>query len=598
LIIIGASIWFPLLFALIELSIRKKTLFYAILAAGCLCIQILAGHIQLVYYTALAMSVYLLVKGIHMRRQLEQIKMLIGIYLIIIILGPLLAAIQLIPFAETISFSPRLKSTYEATAYFSLPPKELIDLLIPNFTNNLDNSYRGWNFWNTCGYAGLLPIIFAIISIIFRRNWYTIFFGILAIFGIIAALGKHTPLNYIMFKFLPLYDKLHVPSRFIYYTTIGISIMASFGLNFLLSSMTPAEKKRLLWTILFLCGLIIPVLFPTQGLTFRLPFLPTSVTFLALLIASIVVLFLRLKTRISPNILKISVFIILLIDLWTISVNYAPIVEGSKCYEKPTAFQLLEKETGYYRIIVDRSLFDYLNRGITYKVCTANGYNSTALKGFTDYIWYNEHPELPIGSIPEDMRAIEIRNQHTKLVDLLNVKYIIGLRKIGDNYYEGVFKNDDYLPRAFIVYDYEVIEDKEKILPKLNSPEFDPQNTIILQEEPIWSNAQSTSKITKAEIIHFSTNKITLDVCLERNGLLFLSEIYHPGWKAYVDGKEAKIYCANYTFRALPLTSGKHIVKFIYDPASFKIGKKISIFSLLGLLIILSIYPFYFRKRY
>jgi hypothetical protein len=598
LIIIGVSVWFPLLFALLELSIRKRSLFYAILGAGIFSLEILAGHIQLVYYTGLAMSVYLLVKGIQLRTQLDQIKRIIATFLIIITLSPLLAAVQLIPFAETISFSPRLKSTYEATSYFSLPPKELIDLLIPNFTNNLDNSYRGWNFWNTCGYTGVLPIVLSILSVIFRRNWYTIFFGILAIFGIIAALGKYTPLNYIMFKCLPLYDKLHVPSRFVYYTTIGISILASFGLNFLLASMTNAEKRRLLWVIFFLCGLIIPVLFPTQGLTFRLTFLPTAVIFVALLIASIGVLFLRLKGMIKPNILKISLFIILLIDLWTISVNYAPVVDSSKCHEKPAAFQLLEKETGYYRIIVDRSLFDYLDRGIIYRVCTANGYNSTAIKGYMDYLWYNEHPELPIGSIPEDMRAIEIKNQHTKMVDLLNVKYVIGLRKIGDKYYEGIFKNDDYLPRAFVVYNYEVIKDKEKILPKLNSPEFEPQNTIILQEEPIWEKNQSisSSHITNAEITDFSPNRITLDVCLEQNGLLFLSEIYYPGWKAYVDGKEAKIYCANYTFRALPLTSGKHTVKFIYDPASFKIGKKISLFSLLGFLIILSIYPFIVRR--
>ncbi|MEW6097151.1 MAG: YfhO family protein [bacterium] len=599
LIIIGVSVWFPLLFALLELTIYKRSLWYAILGAGIFALEILGGHIQLVYYTGLAMGVYLLVKGIQLRSQRVQIKRIAATFLIIVILGPLLASIQLIPFAETISFSPRLKSSYEATSYFSLPPKELIDLLIPNFTNNLDNSYRGWDFWNTCGYTGVLPIVFAILALIFRRNWYTLFFGIGAVFGIIAALGKHTPLNYLMFKYLPLYDKLHVPSRFIYYTTIGISILGSFGLNFLLSPMTNVEKRKLGWIILFLCGLIIPVLFPTQGLTFRLPFLPTAVIYLALLIGSIGVVFLRFRGIIKPNMLKMAVLIILLCDLWTIGVNYAPIVDGSKCHEKPTAFQLLEKEKGYYRIIVDRSLLDYLDRGITYKVCTANGYNSTALKGYMDYLWYNEHPELPIGSMPEDIRAVEIKNQHTKMVDLLNVKYVIGLRKIGDNYYEGLFKNEDYLPRAFVAYNYEVIEEEEKILPKLNSAEFEPQNTIILQEKPTWPESQldSSTQITTAQIMDFSPNKITLEAYLEKNGLLFLSEIYYPGWTAYVDGKESKIYCANYTFRALALTPGKHTIKFIYAPHSFKMGIKISLFSLLCFLIIITSYPFIVRSH-
>lgn len=604
LIILGVSVWFPLLFALIELAIRKKSLFYAILGGGVFSLQILAGHIQLVYYTAVAMSVYLLVKGIHLRKEQGQIRRIIASFLIIVTLGPLLSAIQLVPFVETISFSPRLKSTYEAASYFSLPPKELIDLLIPNFTNNLDNSYKGWNFWNTCGYVGVLPVIFAILAIIFRRNWYTLFFAIIAIFGIIAALGKYTPLNYLMFKYLPLYDKLQVPWRFIYYTTIGVSILGSFGLNFLLSSMTKVEKKKLGWTMLILCGLIIPVLFPTQGLTFRLPFLPTAVIYLILLIAGIGIVFLRFRGIIKPNVLKIATLVILLFDLWTISVNYAPIVDGSKCQEKPPAFQLLEKEEekekGHYRIIVDRSLFDYLNIGMTYRVCTANGYNSTALKGYMDYLWYNDHPELPIGSVPEDMRAVEIKNQNTKMIDLLNVKYIIGLRKIGENYYEGLFENEDYLPRAFIVYDYEVSK-REDILPKLNSPEFNPRNTIILEEKPIWPETQVDflNKITntKVEILNFSPNKVTLEACLEKNGLLFLSEIYYPGWKAYVNGKESKIYCANYTFRALALTAGKHTIEFIYDPYSFKIGKRVTLFTLLGFLVVVSIYPVIDRNR-
>jgi len=592
LIIIGVSVWFPLLFALFELTIRKRSLFYAILGAGVFSLEILAGHIQLVYYTGLAMTAYFLVKGIQLRTQREQIKRIVSAFLIIFILGPLLAAIQLLPFVETISSSPRLKSTYGATSYFSLPPDELINLLIPNFTNTLDNSYRGWEFWNTCGYVGVLPIILALLTLILRRNCYTIFFGSMALFGLIAALGKYTPLDYLMFKYLPLYNKLQVPSRFIYYTTIGISILGSFGLNFLLTPMTNVEKNKLLRTIFVLSGLIIPVLFPTQGWTFRLPFLPTALIYLLLLIGSMLILFLRFRGMIKPNMLKIAVFMILLLDLWTMGINYAPVVAGAKCQEKPFAFQLLKKEKGYYRIIVDRSLFDYLDRGITYQVCTANGYNSTALKGYMDYLWYNEHPELPIGSIPEDMRAVEIKNQHTKMVDLLNVKYVIGLRKIGENYYEGLFENEDYLPRAFIVYHYEVIKDREKILPRLNKTEFDHRHTIILEEKPIWSKEKSSSlaKITKAKIINFSPNKITLKTHLEKNGLLFLSEIFYPGWKAYVDGKEVKIYSANYTFRALPLTAGKHTIKFSYEPTSFRLGKQITLFSLVGFIVLLLVY--------
>jgi uncharacterized membrane protein YfhO len=54
--------------------------------------------------------------------------------------------------------------------------------------------------------------------------------------------------------------------------------------------------------------------------------------------------------------------------------------------------------------------------------------------------------------------------------------------------------------------------------------------------------------------------------------MLFLSDTYYPGWKAYVDGKETKIYRADYTFRAIYVLGGSHKVEFIYSPLSFKMG--------------------------
>jgi hypothetical protein len=67
-----------------------------------------------------------------------------------------------------------------------------------------------------------------------------------------------------------------------------------------------------------------------------------------------------------------------------------------------------------------------------------------------------------------------------------------------------------------------------------------------------------------------------------------LSDTYYPGWKAFVDGKRTKIYRANYTFRALPLSAGTHRVEFVYDPLSFKLGALFTILGIIGL---------YFRER-
>jgi len=97
----------------------------------------------------------------------------------------------------------------------------------------------------------------------------------------------------------------------------------------------------------------------------------------------------------------------------------------------------------------------------------------------------------------------------------------------------------------------------------------------------------------KAEIVEYLPNKIKIEVETEKPGLLFLSDNYYPGWKALVDGKETKIYRADYTFRAVEIPIGTHEVEFIYQPESFKKGSQISLLSL-GLIIFLGLI---LRKR-
>jgi uncharacterized membrane protein YfhO len=82
-----------------------------------------------------------------------------------------------------------------------------------------------------------------------------------------------------------------------------------------------------------------------------------------------------------------------------------------------------------------------------------------------------------------------------------------------------------------------------------------------------------------------SVNRVVLVTDLDAPGLLVLSEVYYPGWKAYVDGRETKVLRANYVMRAVALPRGKHIVEFRYDPLSFRIGAVITVLSFAGLLV-------------
>ena len=65
------------------------------------------------------------------------------------------------------------------------------------------------------------------------------------------------------------------------------------------------------------------------------------------------------------------------------------------------------------------------------------------------------------------------------------------------------------------------------------------------------------------------------------DGWLVVSDVYYPGWKAFVDDHEQTVFRADYLFRAVKVASGKHEVVFQYTPLSIKIGSLLTIFSLI-----------------
>ena len=56
------------------------------------------------------------------------------------------------------------------------------------------------------------------------------------------------------------------------------------------------------------------------------------------------------------------------------------------------------------------------------------------------------------------------------------------------------------------------------------------------------------------------------------------SEIYYPyGWKAYIDGKPAEIFRANYLLRAMNIPAGQHEIRMEFRPDSVAKGDKLAI---------------------
>ncbi len=155
-----------------------------------------------------------------------------------------------------------------------------------------------------------------------------------------------------------------------------------------------------------------------------------------------------------------------------------------------------------------------------------------------------------------------------------------------------IYKNKDAFPRAFIVPEAEIVERHEEVLKRMDSENFDLRRVVILEEEvpklPLTINLLPFTDESEAEIIDYQPTKVEIETRTDGEGFLVLSDTYYPGWKAYVDGREERIYRADYLLRAISLSPGFHKVKFIFDPLSFKLGlwmTLVTFFSLGGYLL-------------
>jgi uncharacterized membrane protein YfhO len=85
------------------------------------------------------------------------------------------------------------------------------------------------------------------------------------------------------------------------------------------------------------------------------------------------------------------------------------------------------------------------------------------------------------------------------------------------------------------------------------------------------------------DIVAYRPNAIRFTAETSAEAYLVLSEVYYPGWRAYVDGRAAPVLRANYAFRAVYLKPGYHEVRFVFEPMSWKVGLGISVSTWIGL---------------
>jgi len=613
---LSTMVWLPLLFMGVEAFLRSKRMRCAALAGIPLSMQALAGHPQYLFYSAIAVSLYFLLRLLIEREFKEALRCLAG-FCLFVVTGFSLSAIQLIPTLELTGYSVRETLSYEWVSIFSFPPENLLTLLLPDFFGNmLEVPYWGKNYlWEMSVYLGVIPLAMIAAAIIFDRSRPVVIFSLIAAAALVLALGKHTPLLRFLYAAVPGFNLFRGLSKFVFVFSFAASMLAGYGLKTVIGM---AEEKNprlrhvaygfiavaLLSALLGLLGLlsgqeIWGVL--AQGYEkgeddYSPPVSFTDDFFLAAANAAVrnlftaaIMLFLlgglllalaKLK-RLSTRLLIVAVAALTVLDLWGFGSRYLATFDPRELYVDRELRALLQADKEPFRIATP--LPQLLNAGLLEGAENAGGFDATVLRNYSEFINFTQG--LPLAE-PNAAKTIDAASP---LLNMLNVKYYIlepatnaelpslSLVLQGLNY--KVYRNKDALPRSFIVHQARVIRGRDAILRQMADVEFAPRSYAIVEEKIDGMPNHPTAQSPAPKIVERSLNRVVIEADLEEPGLLVLADSYYPGWKAFVDGKETKIYRMNYVMRGVFMPGGQHRVEFRYDPLSFKVGAIISLTS-------------------
>jgi hypothetical protein len=621
----------PWAFFLLEKGFQRRRLIWFMATSIVLAFQFFNSHWQIAYYTCLAVGCYGVIGIIAVFREENDdgkkgMYKLLGMNLVTLCFFLSTVAISLIPLKQWSNDTNRGAQSGENSGKgglnrdeamsWSLPPEELAAFVVPGLfglsrkeagpnPDNIGAFYWGrMVFTQTTSYIGLLPWLLLPLSLIFRRDRYTLLATVAIVGGIIFSMGKYTFVYNLLFDYLPGINRFRVPKMMMFMPVIGLAVMAARGIDVLQDDdcrITKAFRRYLTGIVAlpllllivfasmkfgannwlaFLADLIIQPARYEQGPALVLQrwgnmISETGIT--AALAAFYAVLLIVMSRKQSHSTaLLLLLFSLFVADVWRINDKFmflTDVPQNSKGIKSST-IDFLAKQSKQYRVLpinLDPSYFSSNNIPVMFT-------------------------SMPV----QQVRWQEILDTFSMLSivpDILNVRYMVmqaeeynrDKSQLGDRYKpvftspdgkEVVLENVNVLPKAWLVSSVFQLPNREQGLQILQNPAFNPRKIALIESTPpITMDKNPQTSNVKVVVDRYEGKRIDLSATTLVNSLLVLGEKYYQGWNAFVDGKRVQIYPVNNILRGVYLTPGTHKIEYVFDPLPFKIGKYLTLGS-------------------
>ena len=437
-------------------------------------------------------------------------------------------------------------------------------------------------------YFGAIVIFLFVLGLFVVKGperWWILLATILSI---LMAWGKNLMgFNSFLFDNLPLYNKFRTPSMSLVMANVTMVILGVLALKTIFDKENPVDKKKLNIGLYIstgvTAGFILLMMALSGNFSFsgasdvqmaaqygnqwdmikdvlvkdrKALFMADSWRSLILILVSAVFLWLYINQKIKQSGIIIGVLsCLVLFDLWGVDrryLNESNFITEKRIKLKPSQTdQTLDQYAAQFKD-EDYRVFDLSVNTFNDSYPSAfhhqiGGYSAAKLRRYQDLIDFYLS-----------------RHINTNVLNMLNARYVVVPGQGGQPM---VQRNPDALGNAWFVDQYQLVDDANAEILALN--EFGPADTAIIDKR-FASMVQgknlerdSSSVITMEHQKPYNPDYVVYKTKTSKEQLAVFSEVYYePDWRAYIDGKPADYFRANYILRAMVIPAGEHKIEF------------------------------------
>ena len=486
----------------------------------------------------------------------------------------------------------------------------------------LGQSFPASAYWGGIGgtsgppYSGAIVCFLAILSLAIIDNKYRWWIAAAIALSIIMSWGGYFySFNGLLLKFLPFYDKFRAPSMIMVIPQVLLPLAVVLGLQKIselnwAESVVKAHWKKGLIATGVLALVILGVYFGSDFTSsyegemmkqvnaipdeqtksvYKAAFSALSEDRQTMALNSIIRSFvlaaigiglawLLLMKKIKPLVAGVALSVIVLGDLLSVDVKYL----NSDSYAEPTEYNgvdlpdpellptqanlAIQQDTGIYRVYDARQ-----NKNVAGRTMQANTF-SDASQAYHHRMINGYHAAKL--SLYQDLIERQLSKGTPGVFNMLNARYfIVNDARGGDS----VMVNPGALGTAWLVQKIDYVKDANAEMNALDS--LNVSSTAVVQEsnKPLIAATPVFDSTAYITTVSYNNMEMIYRVNAPAPQFAVFSEIfYDAGWEAYADGKKVPIVKTNYALRGVAVPAGTKEIVMKFDPASYRLGYKIS----------------------